>query len=153
VKIKLKGAKVMRAGVTARYWAHGTSNVELQNANPGGGVENVFTLDSKGGGQTSISYVYSAQDYKTHLQMMVHNDRNAALAAMAEIMLEQIAHQSERETEAAELARAEIVNAAETRWREASGTSEAIAKIVHDGVCEIVEVIETPESTKDNKAA
>jgi hypothetical protein len=153
VKIKLKGAKVLRAGVTARHWAIGTTHIDLLNTKAGDGVRNSFTLASKGGGQTSVEYVYSAEDYKAHLRMMVQNDRNAALAAMSEVMHEQMVALSACEAEVARAARNEVIETANSRWLEAHGTEEAVAKIVHEGVSAIVAAIENPETPEEEEAA
>ncbi len=149
MRFNLKGANVYRAGVTARSMAHETCDVDLENGQPRAGVSNVFTLTSKGGGTTSVRYVNSAQDYMAHLQLMVQNDRNAALAAMSEIMREEMVLLPEREAKVAQAARNEIVTRASNRWSGSYGTEEAVASIVYEGVKEIVAAVENPETPEE----
>lgn len=148
---KLKGAMVWRGGVTARSMTFETSTVELQVTKPGKGVLNIFNLASKGGGETRVEYKYDAEDYPAHLQMMVLNDPNAALVAMSAIIHEHIVALPVREAEVAQRARREIVAAANGRWLEATGTDEAVAKIVQAGLNAIVAKIE--EADEENEAA
>ena len=137
----------MRAGATARSWTHGTGHVELENSKPGDGVRNKFSIDSKGGGTTEIQYTYGAKDYKSHLQMMIRNDRTVAMLAMADTLQEELRASAEREAKIRKAAQDEIVEAAEERWRHADGTDEAIAKIVQDGVESIVAEIRKPKKS------
>jgi hypothetical protein len=153
--IKLKGGKVYRGGVTARSVTVETRDIEVRNPAPGKGVYNIFELASKGGGATHVEYVYDASDYPAHLQMMVENDRNAALAAMSEIMRKEMVSLPAREAVVAQAARREIVTAAHNRWASAftHGTDEAVANIVRDGVNAIVTAIEKPKTSGKGTSA
>jgi hypothetical protein len=142
VRIKLKGAKVSRCGVTARSLTFETTDVELHNADPGKGVNNIFKLASKGGGVTQVEYVYGAADYKSHLQMMVKNDPNAALLAISEILSEQMVALPARVAQAASVARNKVVEAAFRNSISASGTDGAVAKLVYQGTKAIVAKID-----------
>lgn len=142
MKTRLTGARVIRAGVTARYSTIEHTSVDLENLSPGDGVRNLFTLASKGGGHTQVEYIYGAEDYKPHLLAMLKNDANAALVAMADVMHEHMKKLAAMEDAAAKAARAEIVQTANKRWHEADGTDEAVAQIVLNGIREIVATVE-----------
>ena len=150
MKTKLTGAEVRRAGKTARYWSSdkGTDEVYIKNDRPGEGVRNAFTLDSKGGGQIEIEYIYKIEieyiyktkNYKSHLRAMVANDRQAALVAMCEVLREQLGTLNNREVaweaKGAKSVRDKILDAAQNRWQEAPSGSrkEKNATIVRAGV-------------------
>jgi hypothetical protein len=142
VKTKLTGAEVRRAGKTARYWSSdkGTDEVYIKNDRPGEGVRNAFTLDSKGGGQIEIEYIYKTKNYKSHLRAMIANDRQAALVAMCEVLREELATLNDREgaseAKGAKSVRRKILEGADSRWAQAPSGSrrERDATIVRAGV-------------------
>lgn len=148
METKLLGAKVRRAGVTARYWTPGTVEVTIVSK-PGIGVSNRFTLTSKGGGNTQIEYTYSIKDYEAHLKMMVETDRNAALLAMSKVMQEQMEKSPEREAEIVRSEHNKIVEATSKRRFLTTGVEKAAAEITHE--C-IVAVIKTLETSNGNPA-
>jgi hypothetical protein len=128
------------------YWntGKGTREVHILSDRPGEGVRNTFTLDSKGGGQIQIEYVYKARDYKSHLRAMVANDRQAALVAMCDILRKEMsslnAREIARETRGAKSIKEKIIGSANLQWFQAASGSqkERNAAIVRRGVRRLV---------------
>ncbi|MCA0301149.1 MAG: hypothetical protein LCH95_01990 [Proteobacteria bacterium] len=113
LSIKLKGALVERAGVTARTWHAGTSGITLQVPAPGKGVRVRFAIDSKGGGQTDIQYRFDSRHYKAHFQAMLANDRKGMLEAVGDFVREELVGAIDREAKVASRAERTATEAAQ----------------------------------------
>jgi hypothetical protein len=76
----LDNSTVKRAGVTAKYWTHGTNDIDLDVGMSA--INLSFAIDSKGGGQTQIELEIRHEDFAVILATMSAANRQAALLAM-----------------------------------------------------------------------
>lgn len=78
---KLNNSSVRRAGVTAPYWNHGTSNISAKGNNK---LEFDFKLASKGGGTTMVQVQIAPDDFEAVIEEMMKCDQARALKVMSE---------------------------------------------------------------------
>ena len=83
---RLQNSLVLRGGVTARHWSHGTSNIRVYgNTN---GMSLSFKLASKGGGFTDIQATIDPSDFPEIVNQMMKSDRDGALRVMSAAIAE-----------------------------------------------------------------
>src|SRR2546422_8311616 len=75
--MRLTHSNVLRSGVTARYWSHGTDEVDLAS-NPKS-LSIRFRIDSKGGGETEIELNIRPKDFPALLRAMSDTNREATI--------------------------------------------------------------------------
>lgn len=139
----LKGTKVRRGGVTARYWYESIDSVWISAASQ---IHIRFAIDSKGGGQTQIQMEIGPEDFPTLVQMMSLVDRQAAMEAMSTELARQVQTQPRRNLETARAARAEVQRLATRRVAEKLFGPNEQERMVSAGVSRLIAEIEKPKS-------
>ena len=74
--MQLQHSSVKRGGVTSPYWSGGTKEITAVVSE--GCVEFVFTLPSKGGGETQVQLAVGLEDLRDLLEQLA--EKNVSLA-------------------------------------------------------------------------
>lgn len=140
---KLEHAKVYRGGVTAHSMRHETSKVTV--AAKDGSLRFSFLMDSKGGGTTRVWLEVGPEDFPAVVQTMPEVDRQAAMAAMSTVLMEQIAEQPEHDARNTAEGRHAVVRAAQEKYVAAPAGSDDAERFIKQSVEKLVKDLEQAE--------
>jgi hypothetical protein len=134
--MRLTHSNVLRSGVTARYWSHGTDEVDLAS-NPKS-LSIRFRIDSKGGGETEIELNIRPKDFPALLRAMSDTNREATIHAVGEELARQIAEQPQRDRRLAQSVRQGLIDLAKEKT-DGAPADDKDAKTILSGLRRLIE--------------
>jgi hypothetical protein len=134
--MRLTHSNVLRSGVTARYWASGTDEVDV-SSNPKS-VSIRFRIDSKGGGQTEVELNIRPKDFSALLRAMADTNRETTIHAIGEELARQIAQQPQHDRRLAQAVRQGLIDLAKQRY-DSAPDDDKDAKTILYGVRRLIE--------------